>query len=337
MSFASLSNRAQMAALRPVALSALREFGVVPTRLRVINHAYNTTYSVETARGRFALRLNVNSHRTEEQLNAEVAWVSALASEFDVAGSPVHFPIPQSTRSGEKIVHLPCEAMGREVPAVLYSWLEGRSPGGKAYLPVAEAMGLALRLMHEQAEGFALPEGASLLPVSSSLFNRPYRLDELAPDLDHGMMRQVVQEADEILLRELAKPQRPIHYDLHAGNVKWGVGRLAVFDFDDCMMGRPLLDAAVSLFYLRGMGEEVERRFWRGFSGTKQAALERFEATEREFETLVASRQVGLSQEFFLMTTATWRDRAPRYAKVGEERIRRFMETGLFDPRVASL
>ncbi|MBA2558193.1 MAG: phosphotransferase, partial [Chloroflexi bacterium] len=51
---------------------------------------------------------------------------------------------------------------------------------------------------------------------------------------------------------------RPLNADPHGGNLRWADDMLAVFDFDDCGLGVPALDLAITTSYLphrqRGAG-----------------------------------------------------------------------------------
>jgi hypothetical protein len=48
-------------------------------RAESINHEYNSTFKVSTEDGEhYALRINVNSPRSLENLNAEIFWVNSV-------------------------------------------------------------------------------------------------------------------------------------------------------------------------------------------------------------------------------------------------------------------
>ena len=80
MRFEDLSTAAQVARIRRTAFAALADYPLEVARLRLLNHGFNTTYRVDTTDGRrFALRINVNSRRSPQNLAAEVAWLTALA------------------------------------------------------------------------------------------------------------------------------------------------------------------------------------------------------------------------------------------------------------------
>ncbi len=117
-----------MARLRPVALAALAHYPVEVARLRLLNHGFNTTFRVDTTDGRrFALRLNVNSRRTPQNLAAEAAWLAALAADTEL-----WVPVPQSTREGALTTEVFSPDLGRSLPVALFSWLPGSDLGDDA-------------------------------------------------------------------------------------------------------------------------------------------------------------------------------------------------------------
>ncbi|MEQ1822768.1 MAG: phosphotransferase [Fimbriimonadaceae bacterium] len=315
--------------MRPLAVAALRQFGVEDASVSLLNHGFNSTFAVTQNNGlRFALRLNTNSHRSVEELKGELAWVRALGSQ-----TALEVPAPQPTLEGGFLATIANTFLGKDMHAVLYSWLSGPLAGDRMNPVIANAFGGALRVLHNHAAKFKFPTGAELQPLKNSLFNRSYTLDQNAPALDHSLFRDVYQEADLIMARVMKEPLIPIHYDLHPGNAKWLRGKLSVFDFDDSMLGRPILDFAISSFYLRNKGVETDAAMW---DGAKSSPNDHG-VTRQEFETLVAARGVGLANELFSMNTADLIEIAPKYAVVVEKRLEHFKKTGVFDPTVAKL
>lgn len=158
MDFSSLSKRAQVNRLRKVAVAMLAQYPIRVAKIKLLTHLFNTTFGVTTEDGRkFALRINTNSKRTPQEMNAEVAWVSALARDTDL-----WVPQPLATTKGELIVDEPCEAMGRTLRGVLYSWLPGPNAWGRMTEPIAFAMGAATRKLHAHAANFKMPEHCKL-------------------------------------------------------------------------------------------------------------------------------------------------------------------------------
>jgi len=119
---------------------------------------------------------------------------------------------------------------------------------------------------------------------------------------------------------------RPLHADLHGGNLKWTGGRLAVFDFDDCGLGLPVLDLAISTFYLRGADPAAERALAAGYA--EVAPLP--DVDPAHFEALIVARQLLLANSLLASSTAELRREAERYLDVTVGRLRHWLDTGTF-------
>ena len=118
----------------------------------------------------------------------------------------------------------------------------------------------------------------------------------------------------------------PLHADLHGGNLKWHEGRLAVFDFDDSGIGVPLLDLAISTFYLRRRGPTASRPCRRATPRSRPC---------RRASTSTSSRSSRPGSS--CSPTASSTPRRPRcgrrpkeYVHVTLARLRHWLDTGHF-------
>lgn len=329
--FEELSNRSQIEFLRTVASDFLAQYNIQNANLKLINHGYNTTFRVLLPDNtKYALRLNVNSTRNTAQMQAEVEWIQALGNSLKEPTDPI-FPTPIPTTNGSLIGKVQTNRLG-EVRGVLYSWLNGGTVSVKPVIAVQ--MGNALRRMHQHAETFQFSPKAQLHAIKDSYFGREYILDKTMPHLNHNMLRDILERADQTINRVMQQEKPiPIHYDLHAGNIKWHKNKLAVFDFDDCVFGRPIIDIGIADFYIRRSVDNGSEYLWEGLQSTPES----FGLTRNEYENLVASRNVALANEFFVINNAGIRNLAPEYAEVTQKRIENFLENGVFDPKSASL
>ncbi len=119
----------------------------------------------------------------------------------------------------------------------------------------------------------------------------------------------------------------PLHADLHGGNLKWHEGRLAVFDFDDAGLGLPVLDLAITTFYLRRGGDEAaETALREGYT----EVLPWPDVAPGDLEALVASRQLLLANDLLGSSTASLRAMAADYLVTTVARLRHWFDTGTF-------
>ena len=151
--FADVTARTQVERFRRLARTALPAWGLRDATLRLLNHGYNTTFRVDTTDGRrFALRVNTMPFKTPEHLLAEVSWLAAVSEE-----TGLRVPTPQPTLEGRWSATVPSPGHGRDLPLVLFSWLEGPNIGSRWTLTQARTVGAALATVHDHAERWPLP------------------------------------------------------------------------------------------------------------------------------------------------------------------------------------
>lgn len=318
-----LSDAQQIEALRPVALRAAAAFGLEPATLVPLLHAYNTTFELGAADGRrFALRVGTNSQSTPAHAIAQQSWIAAIAEQTEVLVAR-----PQRTSEGQWFVEVDSSALGRPLLVTVAAWLDGED--ADALGPdAAAALGRTMAALHVHAETWQLPEGGALPRFVEPLFGDRDLLEAASglSDDDREVLRRSRQRAGEAFDRLLTAPLRPLHADLHGGNLKWHEGRLAVFDFDDAGLGSPVLDLAISTFYLRGEDPALEAAMRTGY----QQLLPLPEADPADFEALVASRQLLLANALQLSTTADLKAAAADYLQTSLARLRHWLATGTF-------
>jgi Ser/Thr protein kinase RdoA (MazF antagonist) len=331
VAYADLSRLAQIGRLRPLALAALAEYPIEASRVSLLLHGYNTTYRVDTVDGRrFALRLNVLPRKTEANLDAEMAWLAALATDTDVA-----VPVPLATREGALHTSVRSELLGHAVPVVMMSWLPGPDLD-ELSVRAGRALGRLAAALHAHAEAWSLPAGTALPAIDTVLMNVPYQLD-----VDHPLLtpdRRAVFDAafthvqahyDSLLARS---PRIALHADLHAGNLKWWRRRLAVFDFDDAGIGVPAQDLAIAAYYLRP-AQDLEQAMLAGYAELRSLP----DVTPAEFEAVVASRNLVLLNDVIATEHAEFRAILPNYVANTAVKLRAYLETGVYRHDVGGL
>lgn len=324
MTYRDLSDDEQVEALRPVALAAAAEFGLEVVAVELVAHAFNTTFAVEGSDGtRHALRVNTNSVSTPENVVAQQTWQHAIAAETDVL-----VPDPSPTPAGRWYAEVDSAAHGRPLLVTAASWLDGPDIGSIDAV-TAHELGRTMALLHAQADGWSLPPGGPLPRFDTPLFGDDDLLDSATGLTPSG--RAVIDEARSASAKAFADvyedaPVRPLHADLHGGNLKWSAGRLAVFDFDDTGLGLPVVDLAVTTFYLRGGDPEPEQALRAGYRTI--APLPDVDADR--FEALVTARQLLLANMMLATTTAELRRDVERYLGITVDRLSHWLETGRF-------
>ncbi len=245
--FAAMTVDEQIASLDACLVEILNQYDLGEYEAESINHEFNSTFKVACASGEiYALRINVNSTRTLENLKAEIAWVSRVQS--------VKVPKPTPNRDGSFISYGWHEASQRNLAAVLYSWLEGEELGDEPTDGQLRALGAAMAKLHLESAELTLPDDAQLPIYQDAFWGAEDLLTSPASALNEEEKRVVAGVLANVAaaLAELGEGQhlQPIHADLHPWNAMWHEGEIAVFDFDDSGIGLPIQDIATAIYYL---------------------------------------------------------------------------------------
>ena len=192
--FAALTTRQQVNRLRAVALEALRAYPLEVKRLSLLSHGFNTIFRIDDARGqKFALRLNVNSRRSLENVRAELAWLEALNRETDL-----HVPVVVPTRDGALLQSLEHENAPRTLLSALFEWIPGPNIGENLTDAAVEELGLVTARLHAHALGFKLPTGCELPTAESIFYDMPQHLFETVHEHPPVSRFELFQRAFEV-------------------------------------------------------------------------------------------------------------------------------------------
>jgi Ser/Thr protein kinase RdoA (MazF antagonist) len=266
----------------------------------------------------FALRININSPRTPENLKAEIAWVRSLAQD-----SRVLVPVPIANNDGIFYTSIFHEASQRTLHCVLYSWLSGAELGDEPTAEQLHALGAAMATMHLASKDFSCPAGSTLPSFNDPLWETEDFLLSEKSVLD-SPMRDVISQAMDVIRSETqrlfseSKPQI-IHADLHGWNVMWDNGTLAVFDFDDCGFGLPLQDLATAIYYLDTPEQDAALK--EGYASVAPLP----EYTQRDLDMLLLQRRIILLNYLYETTNAEHRSMLPEYLEETLRRVEKFL------------
>lgn len=323
LDYSAISSEEQISVLREVALAALSNYNFTVTELTNINHEYNSTFSVLTeTNGKYALRINVNSGRTPENIAAEVFFLKTLSNE-----SSINVVTPVSNRSGEFRTSVYNENLNQTFDCLLFDWLEGEELGDEPTESQLETAGALMAQMHLAMNDVTLPKGAELTIYNDLFWGSA---DQLLISEEHFSSDEVIairtaKKLIESVIADLYASEKPriIHADMHGWNLMWNKGELTVFDFDDCGIGLPIQDLAVSMYYL---DTEAQRTaLIRGYSTV--SSLPKF--TKLQMDTLLVHRRLQLLNYLYESKTPEHRAMIPGYFQETIRRIATLEETGL--------
>ena len=250
LEFFDLPVEEQQKSLTTFAAELLKGYGINDAKVSCINFEFNATFAVESDSGiKYALRININSTRTVENMQAEVQWVRHLNRT-----SGINTPTPIATLKDQYIVSGLHADSGQTLYGVMYSWLEGEEIGDEPTMEQLHEVGRAIARLHQESTDFALT-GDNALPTFNDFFwsTEDFLFSEKSElsDQDRGLLEQardeIMRYTDELYQ---SSPVHIIHADFHGWNLMWDEGQLSIFDFDDCGFGVEAQDLAVALYYL---------------------------------------------------------------------------------------
>jgi len=306
--------------LLEIAGEALKLYPVKVNEVSLINNEYNATFKIIVSDGeQFALRVNINSPRTAENLKAEVSWVNHLHKDGRVKVAK-----PIATTQGELFASIRHDHSTRDLHCVLYSWLPGSEledePGLFNLKPFGEAMAQMLLL----AKDFMRP-AVSTLPLLDDvmwwtedfLLSEKSVLDQEAKDLVSQTLRVIDSH-----IKSLYVGVTPIviHADLHGGNVLWDLDSLSVLDFDDSGIGLPVQDLATTIYYLDTPEQDEALRA--GYAAVAPVP----EMSDRDLEVFLIQRRVILLNYLYETTNEEHRAMIPEYLEESLRRIKKFLK-----------
>jgi Ser/Thr protein kinase RdoA (MazF antagonist) len=306
--------------LLQIAEKALKLYPFEVKEFSLINNEYNATFRVESNDGQlFALRININSPRTPENLKAEVSWVNHLYLNGRVK---VAKPIP--SKQGDLFASVQDIRSSRDLHCVLYSWLPGSELEDEPELVQIKALGEAMAQMHVVARDFQLPADSNLPSLDhvmwwteDFLISEKSVLDQVSRDLV-GQTLHVI----EAHIKSLYVGATPIviHADLHGGNVLWAQDALSVIDFDDSGIGLPAQDLATAIYYLDTPEQDAALR--EGYSNVIPLP----EISERDLEVFLMQRRIILLNYLYETSNEEHRAMIPEYLEESVRRMVKFLK-----------
>ena len=319
VNFSQLSSEQQIRSLIEPAKSVITKYCIELASIENINHEYNSTFAVVATDGsRYALRMNINSGRTEQNIAAELFFVNVLAKTgtFKVA-------TPIANQDGSDVSKVAHPESGRELSCVLFSWLDGEDVGDEPDLEVVFKIGSVMAKMHDATAGVTLPKGAELPILDDFMWHVEDFLlgpkSKLTND-EKTLIASARAAIEAVVVKLFAEsPKQLIHADLHGWNLKFHDGELSVFDFDDSGIGLPIQDLATAIYYLDTPEQDAALRA--GYASVRP--LPSF--NEDQMRALLLQRRIHLLNYIYETQNPEHRELLPKYQAETMRRIRAFL------------
>ena len=317
--FFDLPAEYQQNSLTAFATELLKDYGIHGAKVSCINFEFNATFSVETDSGtKYALRININSTRTVENMKGEIEWVRHLNRT-----SGIHTPTPIATVKDDYIVSALHADSGQTLYGLMYSWLDGEELGDEPTLSQLHEVGRAIATLHQESTDFALSADAAL-PTFNDFFwgteDFLFSDKSVLSDTD----RALIQQAHDLIMQftnDLYQNSKVhiIHADMHGWNLMWNEDQLSVFDFDDCGYGVEAQDLAVTLYYLDT--PEQDEALLNGYKSVRP--LPTYSANA--MKALLLQRRLLLLNYLFETKNQEHKEMLPAYLEKSLERVSTFL------------
>ncbi|MCM3554671.1 phosphotransferase [Janibacter melonis] len=315
-------------ALREAAERALPLLGIEAERLGPVAPGAPTFAVDLVGGGRLALRLRPVVDADEGRVHGRAAWAQALA----MAG--VDVATPWTGPAGEEQVLLPGLAPDEQLRASATWWCEGE---GVTDLDAdrARALGATAARMHEQASGWAAPEGA-FVELLDPLAGYPELLTgALGDPRDVAVVETSLELAQTALSRAREHEVHVVHGDLRPDALLWQSGRDRpwVVDLDDAVLAPAAHDLAVATFALRrSPDDDAPTALLAGYASVRPLPP----LDDATFEGLLAGRQLHLTSSLLASSTSALRPEVEAYLAATLVRLRTFLDDGVLDPRLTA-
>jgi len=249
--------------------STCAAFALELTAWRFVGHSENVVCRLTARAGgrarAYALRVGKPGRYSTAQIEAECAWINAIARE-----TPVRCLAPLTTRDGAHVAEIPVPELAAHRRCSLFPWVTGAQVD-EPQPDHLRQLGETTAALHNHADVYS--RGARVDRPSAEwpdILARFLKGDLTAAWEDHqgpamtDDARAVFAEAAARVRAEAAAfptdaDHGLIHADLHLHNVVYADGDLWPIDFDDCQYGHYMTDAATTLFHLgrpRGDGQQ---------------------------------------------------------------------------------
>lgn len=292
-----LTRRGKLRRLHQLAVKTLEAYDLKVKWIKFMRIETNTMFKIQSESGEnFVLRIYSDEETTLAENRTEIFWLQALLRDTKIRVSQ---PVPR--RDGEYITFTGLPGVPGEKRCVLFKWIPGRSLENYLNPTNYSNLGETMALLHDHAERLKpLPAGiqpkkwdrAFYYPDEPVIYNTALYRHLFSPERIK-IIDRVIAKAD-IEFEKLYSDEEGqilIHGDLHYWNIHVFRGELYIMDFEDVMLGYPVQDIAITLYYGRGREEYASLReaFKRGYTRIRPWPIER----TGQIEILIAARSVN--------------------------------------------
>lgn len=215
-------------------------FALAPSCLRPLGGSQNHVFLHESPQP-VVLRISVDRHRSRNEVNAELGWVSGLASRG--------LPVPRPIRSTAGRLCEDVSVTGRTHVVSCMQFLAGRKLSRLEFDDSTFAeLGRLLGRVHAAGIEYDRTHGPIDRPPwhESRLLNADFSAQ--TGDLTPTFLATAEKLVDELRTESAGDTHALLHGDPNLGNCLIHDGTLQLFDFDNCEYGDFTQDLATTLY-----------------------------------------------------------------------------------------
>jgi Ser/Thr protein kinase RdoA (MazF antagonist) len=275
--FEGLNEAQKQARYQWLAEACLAHYPAAQGSIAFVAHNAGITYRIETAQGRFLLKIaQATGEGTvlaqPEAINAGFVWLDAIARETSLV---VQQPI--ASKRGEFITAVGFEDLSEPFYCSLQRWLDGEHPRDPSPAQVYQ-IGAMMAQLHEHGSGWiqgktppAYRYDETLLNENFEIFARVKTLDILS-EAEWANVEQGVERIRGLMSRLGSDAQvwGPIHSDIHQQNLLVVDGQICPIDFGALVLGHYGFEPGVTLYHLMYLPAENRQALVAGYRANRE-------------------------------------------------------------------
>lgn len=282
-----------------VAKQAVDRYEIQLQEMNFLAEETNILYKLSDIKGnKFLLKIfQENSSTLEDKL------LEVFAMKLVCHRGGISIPSILSSKDGSEIQEIKLDEDSSPMRVAIYTWLEGRDLEGNETKESFIQLGELIARLHIATYGEKIPKTFSPKRWDNVFYYQEdkvvYKDSKYQRYLSreyHEMMDRIIPYLNKQLSRYYRKNEEHlqlIHSDLNPSNVLVNGNEMHIIDFEDVLLGLPLHDIAILLYYYRYDEEynfdEVKQLFFKGYK--KIRPLPVFE--EFDLDLLMTARRVN--------------------------------------------
>ena len=158
--FSQLTHRGQIGRLKRLALEALEQYPIKPEKVTPLVHLFNTTFKVDTADGRYVVRINRPDFHSQGKIRSEMIWLAAIRRETELI-----VPNPLINLDGDLVTRAGVADIPEARECVVFRWVDGEFYRKKLSPAALGKVGAFMAHLHNHVQEFDFPESFDRLKL----------------------------------------------------------------------------------------------------------------------------------------------------------------------------